>query len=382
MKKKESKENKIFGISLILLIYILIVIMSKVIRYTVMKFSLVDLSRGDEILYQILYDANLKFIFSITDSTIAFNNTAVIFKAINFFRLSTYTQFEIYITILWNIIVILLILKLDKLKNNMQAIYLILTIAVLNIFNFTLAKEPVQFLYFLAIYYILNKNIKTNYKLFWSIFIILISTFTFRNYYILFAFFTCISYVFVNFVFKKAKKIKLIHILLCFGIIIGSILIFLIVAEKITPSSYYELLTVRTHSSREAMTKIRTLISGSTSNKYNYIIEYILIIFRMLFPFELLGKGVKYIFFIFYQLIITFNLLYCIKKFKKNDDLTNLSLCLYIGFILASATFEPDFGSWIRHEAVTFPIFLIIMDINRKKKGIFGANNNDKKYVE
>ena len=368
MNTNKRGKNKIFGINSILLIYLIIVILSKIVRYTVMKASLVDLARGDEILYQILNDTNLKFIFSISDSSIAFNNAAVIFRLINFLNLTTYTQFEIYITIIWNIIVMSLVLKLDKLNNNTQAVYLMLTIAVLNIFNFTLAKEPIQIIYFLLIYHILNKNASVKNKYIWSIIVILISTFTFRNYYILFAFFASLSYFLVNFVLKKLQKVKMKHILICFGLIMFSILVFLFVAEKLAPNSYNELLTVRTHSAREAATKIDTLIPGSTTDKYKYIIEYILIIVRMLLPFELLGKGVKYLFFIIYQLIITYNIFSCMRRFKSNDDLTNLSMCLYMGFILVSATFEPDFGSWIRHEAVAFPIFLIVMGINQKKK--------------
>ena len=41
---------------------------------------------------------------------------------------------------------------------------------------------------------------------------------------------------------------------------------------------------------------------------------------------------------------------------------------IYYAFLLGSATFEPDFGSWIRHEAVLFPILLILMDAIKEKE--------------
>ena len=37
------------------------------------------------------------------------------------------------------------------------------------------------------------------------------------------------------------------------------------------------------------------------------------------------------------------------------------ALYLYLAFLLCSAAFEPDFGSWIRHQGVALPIILLIL---------------------
>ena len=63
-------------------------------------------------------------------------------------------------------------------------------------------------------------------------------------------------------------------------------------------------------------------------------------------------------------------------NYKKISDIRRISLYIYFAFLLGSATFEPDFGSWIRHEAVLFPILLILMDINKHND-----SNKDKENV-
>lgn len=46
---------------------------------------------------------------------------------------------------------------------------------------------------------------------------------------------------------------------------------------------------------------------------------------------------------------------------EDRRDTRTAALYLYLAFLLCSAAFEPDFGSWIRHEGITFPILLLIM---------------------
>ena len=130
-----------------------------------------------------------------------------------------------------------------------------------------------------------------------------------------------------------------------------------------------------------------------------------------MFPLELLIKGrIKYIFFIIFQsLLVTFIGRAFINR-KKNaitddkeedeeekevaiigDDISEnekdveyyeeieeekelrlqqeedrrlcrtSALYLYLAFLLCSAAFEPDFGSWIRHQGVALPIILLIL---------------------
>ena len=136
-----------------------------------------------------------------------------------------------------------------------------------------------------------------------------------------------------------------------------------------------------------------------------------------MFPFELLIKGkIKYIFFIVFQSLLVLFIERAFINRKKNDitiveeeeeneednkeEVTisdndeetvfqedfedeieenddqrvlrlqqeedrrlsrTSALYLYLAFLLCSAAFEPDFGSWIRHQGVALPIILLIL---------------------
>lgn len=146
--------------------------------------------------------------------------------------------------------------------------------------------------------------------------------------------------------------------------------------------------------------------------------DYVIKIFRLMFPLELLIKGkIKYIFFIVFQSLLVMFIGRAFINRKKNDialdeeeeegeednievviiddnvekeaDLheeyegekeeyddqsdsrlqqeedrrlsRTSALYLYLAFLSCSAAFEPDFGSWIRHQGVALPIILLIL---------------------
>ena len=101
--------------------------------------------------------------------------------------------------------------------------------------------------------------------------------------------------------------------------------------------------------------------------------EYLLKMLRLLFPIELLLIGkITYLFLIVNQFLLV---LFIIQAFKgmgqkrkkfgeiqmRHASIRELALFTYIAFLLCSAAFEPDFGSWVRHQGVTFPIMLLIL---------------------
>ena len=92
-------------------------------------------------------------------------------------------------------------------------------------------------------------------------------------------------------------------------------------------------------------------------------LDYILLVVRMLFPIELLKFGPQYWLYALYQIITSVMIIKALIKIKSNDPIKMYALYIYMGFLFASATFEPDFGSWVRHNAVTTPIILIISDL-------------------
>ncbi len=284
------------------------------------------------------------------------------FSIFNFLHLNTYIEYEIFITIIWNLIIFVIFLKQKKYLTQLQAIFIILSTLVLNIFDFCLAKEPLQMLYFVAIYIILvSPQINNKNKFTYSIIIILFSALTYRTYYILIAFFSILIY-FIHKLFLKNKiEIKPKHILYILLIITLTYFIFLNVCKIFSPENYNELIRVRTRIS-EATSDMRVILPGSQTNLILFCCDYLIMTIRMLFPIELIRFGPKYWFYVLYQIMISYYAIKALININKNNPVKNIALFIYLGFLLGSATFEPDFGSWVRHEAVTIPIILLFTD--------------------
>ncbi len=132
---------------------------------------------------------------------------------------------------------------------------------------------------------------------------------------------------------------RLKQVLIMLVILTFTYYILLRVCQIVSPTTFAELFRVRTRTSTAA-SDMRVIFQSN--NLIIFCMDYLIMLIRMLFPIELLRLGIKY---------FPYVLLY-----------------IYLGFLLASGTFEPDFGSWVRHEAVCFPIFLIINNMVRVKR--------------
>ncbi|WP_308009576.1 hypothetical protein [uncultured Fusobacterium sp.] len=90
-------------------------------------------------------------------------------------------------------------------------------------------------------------------------------------------------------------------------------------------------------------------------------LNYFINTLRLLFPIELLIKGIKYFPYIVFQIWFTKKLWNW--KSNKNDK-----VILLYSFILISGLFEPDFGSFLRH---TVPYIFILKGIRNGKNIIY-----------
>ena len=61
--------------------------------------------------------------------------------------------------------------------------------------------------------------------------------------------------------------------------------------------------------------------------------------------------------------MITLLLIRSIKRLHVNKQSVNLATYVFVGFLLGSALFEPDFGSWVRHESVAFGVTFIMGEL-------------------
>ncbi len=355
--------------TVIIAILVFLVAGAKIVRYTLMKEILVDLSIG-HIMLNLIHDETS----DINDEDLtqeelnAGEKTARIFKNINIFELTTYEEFEVYITILWNTMLLIIMFTLRKRLNVMQAIFLVLTILVLNIFDFNLAKEPIQMLYFILIFFVItSKVLKDNFKYGLCFAILYWASLSFREYYILIAMFMLgTSWICKTFILMK-EKLKLFDILLViFAFGVGYFLL-LTIAKVAMPEDYAELVRVRTREG-PAKTEIRNWITKDASNLPLFTLDYLVMLLRMMIPIELITFGPKYWPYVAYQVMVTFYVVMALKNIRKNNKSKNVALYVYLGFLCGSATFEPDFGSWVRHEAAIAPVLFILADMYKFKQ--------------
>ena len=344
----------------ILYFMIPIIILSKIIRYTIMYDVLVETGIGHLMLPGIVNNTDT-VLKGASDISIDF------FDFFNFFNLQTYIQFEIAVTIIFNTILVIFLSIVKTKLTILETIFLCSSIAVLNIFSFTLSKEPIQMLFFILWFLVLNSNLAYVKKIIVTVVVILFTAMMFRSYYILAALFFVITIILCEWLYAKFEGkqiIKVISMLILIGVIY---FVFLNVSLLLFPTEYLELIRVRLRAAGAA-SDITTWIPLSNSNTLIFCADYILIIIRMMLPVELLLLGVKYIPFVIYQAIIS---TYAIKNFKNlrnMDQHTKLAFYVFLAFLFTSATFEPDFGSWIRHESVFCPVFLIMTQLLKAKR--------------
>lgn len=354
----------------IIVAMIFLIFFAKIIRYTIMKSVLVDESIGHGMIASInhntptiVHDGNES-----EEDINATERTAKIFKKMNIFELTTYEGFEIFITIFWNIILMIILFSLRKKMNIMQTIFLVLTILVLNIFDFNLAKEPIQMLYFVLIYFVIaRKELKDSFKYILSFLILYCASITFRTYYILIAFFMLGASLICKIFGLMKEKLKFYDIIIITIALGLGYFLLLTIAQNVMPDEYAELVRVRTRET-EAKTDISNLITDDDSNLLLFTLDYLLMLVRMMIPIELLSFGPKYWPYVAYQVMITFYIIAALKNIKKNHKSKNVALYVYLGFLCGSATFEPDFGSWVRHEAAIAPILFILADMYKFKQ--------------
>ena len=125
--------------------------------------------------------------------------------------------------------------------------------------------------------------------------------------------------------------------------------------------TYNEMVAANSRDATTAASEITPLFPNS--NPALLAVDYFIKIFRLMIPIELLFKlKITYLFLLVYQ---GFLLQFLIRTFKFRDKkripTRTIAMYLYIAFLLCSATFEPDFGSWVRHQGVAFPVILLLI---------------------
>lgn len=315
----------------------------------------------------------------ITDKGFSF--TANLFNTINIFNITSLQGWSICISVIFTLILLIVLNKKNDYTLS-QSFFVVASIALLNIYVFNLSKDIIQFVFFLIIYWIIfNDKIKNKHKILLSNIVLLFIALYFRTYFgivLLLADTIYFSYYFfVKSSQEKKKQIKIIML------IITLFFIEVFIVGQISTENYNLIINAR-HSIniyRENSTDANTMINdilGQNSNFLIFIGNYIINFARMLVPIELLIKGFKYIPFIIYQLFITYNILKILRKIN-NKNIVMISMI--IGFLMVSIIYEPDFGSFIRHESALVLIILNMCIENSKNKEEKNRNERDEKSI-
>ncbi len=413
--------------------FIPIIIAAKTVRWTVMYYKLVVMSIGNGMairMYFGMYSFRMSVLSQTSNiSSVAESNAGALFRAINFFNCIFIDEWEIYISIIYNIIALLIIRDFYKrtpqagLKEN---IFVYLGFAILNIFCFCLSKEPYQMLFFILMALAIIKGKTYQQKsIFLGVALFLTVLFSRKYYGLVLLYYFFLQYIVrnffdnINFQTKNGKQ-KLISNIFFTSIIIGISYFFLLsYLATSDEGTYTEMIDANYRDmSRSSVADSEIVPFFPKGNRVFATFDYVIKIFRLMFPYELLIKGrIKYIFFIVFQsLLVTFIGRAFINR-KKNaisedeeedeeengvvtvgdnisgneeeadyyeeieeEEIENeeekelrlqqeedrrlsrtAALYLYLAFLLCSAAFEPDFGSWIRHQGVALPIILLIL---------------------
>lgn len=288
-----------------------------------------------------------------------------LFASLNFPRFETMLDWSIALGFLLTLVMIFMTLRADA-PDLMQSVFVLATAGLLNIYIFTIGKDVIQFFFFLGVYVVLILPLDSQMlKMLLSAGILYYESTFFRRYYVLIAALVIIVYAVLRY-FRNRKKLDAKTVMTIIAILMASIYVLLLVASAIMPDDYHQVMTLRDYYSdgmdgnADSSTFINNWVSGG--GLPIFMVNYVINAFRMMIPVELAMRGAYYLPFFCFQVMVTVYVVNLLRQINRiNEPVLFLALCVYLGYALASFIFEPDFGSWTRHEAATFPVLHLLV---------------------
>lgn len=289
--------------------------------------------------------------------------TAKIFNLVNFFGFKSLLQWAIFLSIILGAILFFCIRNIKKISLY-ESIFIFFSLFLMGVYTFNIGKEPLQFCMNIILYSICINKLSKRKKEFFIFLVLLSWGLFFRIYFILIAILFTVLIFMENHYEKKGYKIDYIKFIGISCAILFALVFFISITDKET---YNSIIYVRgaTNEYRiggdSAKTAIVDLIN--TPNDYiNFCLNYVVNMVRMMFPIELAVKGdIKYLMFFLYQLSVTAYFIKTIKKLAYINQEAKIAFFIFTAFVIVSFIFEPDFGSWVRHEVACFPIMILFM---------------------
>lgn len=310
----------------------------------------------------------------LTDKSYSF--TAAFFRAINIFNLNDIYSWSVFLTFIFTLVLSLYFLLSKRRFSPLQYVFIFASLTLLNLFAFNLSKEIIQLLIFFVAFIIVGTNrIKRDWlKIALCSALFIFESLFFRVYYLILAALIPIIYISVN----KLKDKKTSP----YKVIISAMIAFFVItffAGLISSDGLNSILEARSSvneqriamGDKNAVTMIHEVF-GKNKNFFIFCLNFCLDFIRLLLPIELLFKGVIYIPFLIYQAALVTLLFRNMKCFRILDEKRVLAISIIIGFLMVSAIFEPDFGSFIRHQSCIFPLASLLWfsdnEINKQKR--------------
>lgn len=287
----------------------------------------------------------------------AYEIVADLFREINILNFTTLQEWAYSLAFIFGIVLIMMLSRIDE-PDNLQLFFIICSIGLLNVYIFNISKDVIQYgIFFLMYLVIINKRIPKILKIIGCFFIFYWESTFFRSYYILMGALFIILYGIIKVIQRKNKPINKNEVIKIIIIIFITMFLLVYFSQFISYEDYQTLINVRySVPNPGAVSAINNLIDDR-GNLALYMVNYVINAVRMMFPVELLLNGPFYAPFVIYQIMILYYLVLTIKSLNKNtNEIVVLALSAFLGYLLVSFTFEPDFGSFVRHEASTFPI--------------------------
>lgn len=317
-------------------------------------------------------------VYSSDDQTRQF--TIEFYRTINIFGFDSTAQWSVFMGVIGTVLLMAVAWRSVHISLPQLAFFLS-SVGLLNIFAFSITKETIQICFFILmiVFMMIVMRILRRYDiavlpmqlacLVAASMVLVLEGLVFRSYYLI-----MIPLMFVALLLMlmlKKRDIPLtISSLVVFTIMSTALCIMLVCGTLLFPYINGALTWMRGNVlARDGQVASSTLIMdllpgyGLAGAVANYPLDAL----RMLFPVELLFKqpmSASYVLFFLFQVFVDVMLVRAIRTSQRHgsdsDASVNtgslLALCIVLAFMTVSFLFEPDFGSWTRHESAAFPL--------------------------
>ena len=283
------------------------------------------------------------------------------FRKINVFHFTERVQWSIFLGIVMTIVLIIMFTRCSGMDNT-QIFFATMCVGLCNIYIFNICKDVIQFMIFIVIYIVVSINkLPIWVKAILAALLLRWESEVYKSYYIIMAFFFIVIFIAFSIIRRKRKRLTKLQYLIVVVGLFAMVYVFLFAARSIYPKDYNDIMEARNYSNQQGQNSAIQEVYEHNGNLNIFFVDYLIDSVRMMFPFELVQMGVFYLPFFLFQVFMLLYLVRGVKNMDELDDKSFIGLCIFLAYFLGSVLFEPDFGSFVRHEAATLPIISLMV---------------------